>query len=276
MHGLAKITTWILIGYGLYACFFFFMARQIIFPRGQVGYPPGSIDNSSLRVDKVWLSTAAGKIETWFLPPAAGQTSGPAPAVIFAHGNAELIDFTPVELEPFTKLGIGVLLVEYPGYGRSEGRPSQESITAAFTAAYDMLVARKDVDPNKIILYGRSLGGGAACALAAARPAAAIILASSFTSIKSMAARYLIPGFLVRDPFDNLKVVHQYAGPILIIHGKYDDIIPYRHGKALYKAAKNAKLLTYDCGHNDCPPDPVRFWQDISAFLHESGLKKPL
>ena len=274
MHPLLKYIFWAICIYIVYCGFLFLMQRKIMFPRGMIPQP------ASLRKlpgrEIMWLENSSGRGESWLLRPVSGSTVRPVPAVIFGHGNGELIDFWPDELKRFTRLGMALLLVEYPGYGRSAGSPSQESITAAFTAAYDMLVARKDVDPDKIILYGRSLGGGAACALAAERPAAAIILASSFTSIKSMAARYLIPGFLVRDPFDNLNVVHQYAGPILIIHGKYDDIIPYRHGKALYKAAKNAKLLTYDCGHNDCPPDPVRFWQDISAFLHESGLKKPL
>ena len=207
--------------------------------------------------------------------PPAERFPEPAPVVIFTHGNAELIDFAPVEHKPFTKLGIGVLLVEYPGYGRSEGRPSQKSITDALLVAYDMLVERKDVDPNKIILYGRSLGGGAACALAAKRPVSALILASTFTSVKSMAARYLIPGFIVRDPFDNRKVVQNFNGPILIIHGKHDDLIPYRHGKALHRAAKNAKLLTYNCGHNDCPPDYTTFWEDISGFLREAGVYVP-
>ena len=273
MKGLVKITTWIIIGYSAYLCFFFIMSRQIIFPRSHVGYPPGSTQNIP-GIEKIWLNTASGKVEAWFMPP-DGQTSGPAPVVIFTHGNAELIDFAPGELKPFTQLGIGVLMVEYPGYGRSEGKPSQKSITDALLVAYDVLIKRKDVDPGKIILYGRSLGGGAACALAAERPVSALILASTFTSVKSMAARYLIPGFIVRDPFDNRKVVQNFSGPILIIHGKNDDLIPYRHGKALHKAAKKAKLITYNCGHNDCPPDYTRFWQDISGFLREAGFQIP-
>ena len=92
------------------------------------------------------------------------------------------------------------------------------------------------------------------------------------TSVRSMSARYLVPGFMVRDPFDNLAVVKEYAGPILIIHGRHDNIIPFRHGLALYKAAKKGTLLTYDCGHNDCPPNPVRYWQDVASFLHRAGI----
>jgi fermentation-respiration switch protein FrsA (DUF1100 family) len=192
--------------------------------------------------------------------------------VIFAHGNAELIDFLAEELQPFTKLGLTVLLVEYPGYGRSEGRPSQESIRNTFTAAYDMLVSRKDVDPHRIVLFGRSVGGGAACLLADHRPSAALILQSSFKSVRSFATRFLVPDFLVRDPFDNISVVRNYEKPVLVIHGKNDEIIPFSHGVALDRAAPNGKMIAYQCGHNDLPPDPRIYWDDIKQFLNANGI----
>jgi len=94
--------------------------------------------------------------------------------MIVGHGNAELIDFCQIDFEPFTYLGLGVLLVEYPGYGRSEGTPSQKSITETFVKAYDTIAARKDVDTEKIILFGRSVGGSAVCALSLERPSAAL------------------------------------------------------------------------------------------------------
>lgn len=271
MQAVLKFVLWGLIVYVAYVGLVFILARQIIFPRGQIGRPPLQPQGAQ-QVEKRWLETSFGKIETWFLPPISGPSDRPAPVVIFAHGNAELIDFSPLELKPFTEVGIGVLLVEYPGYGRSSGRPSQKSITEAFTAAYDMLIARGDVDPQKIILYGRSIGGGVVCALAATRPSVAMILVSTFTSIRSFAVRFLVPGFLVRDPFDNLKVVQNYRHPIMIMHGRYDEIIPYRHGVALAKAARNQKFITYECGHNDCPPNWERFWQDIFRFLQEAGI----
>jgi fermentation-respiration switch protein FrsA (DUF1100 family) len=192
--------------------------------------------------------------------------------VIFAHGNAELIDFWPETLKKFTLLGVGMLLVEYPGYGRSQGTPSQGSITEALVGAYDTLAERKDVDSSRIVLFGRSLGGGAICALAAQRPAAALILLSTFVSIQSFARNFFVPGFLVRDPFDNLAVVSSYSGPVLIMHGRNDDIIPYNHGKALYGAALNGQMITYECQHNDCPPSWEVFWQDVQSFLLDAGI----
>ena len=276
MQSFIKIATWAFLFYFAYCCLLFVLQRQIIFPRSQIPYPSGA-EKVIPGLEKIWLTTPSGKVETWFMPPlninpsktipAKPAPAKPAPAVIFGHGNAELIDFCPEELKVFTRIGIGVLLIEYPGYGRSEGSPSQKSISHAFNAGYDYLVSRKDVDPNRIILFGRSVGGGAVCALASNKPSAALILQSAFTSVRSFASRFLAPGFLVRDPFDNLSVVSAYTGPVLIIHGKYDDIIPFSHGKALYKKVRNGKMIVYDCGHNDCPPNQEIFRQDIETFL---------
>lgn len=266
MQIVLKIAGWGALFYLGYCCLLFLVQRQMLFPRYVIEEPEGTAEGIP-GLEKIWLDTAFGKVESWFLPAVPSRNAGPAPAVIFAHGNAELIDFWPEELKQFTHLGIGVLLVEYPGYGRSEGTPSQRSIGAAFVAAYDHLVQRADVDASRVILLGRSIGGGAVCALADQRPSAALILMSTFTSARSFASRYLAPGFLVRDPFDNLSVVESYPKPVLIIHGKHDEVIPYRHGVSLYTAAKQGKMITYDSGHNDCPPNWNMFWQDIESYL---------
>jgi hypothetical protein len=261
----------VVLAYAAYCTLVFAFQRQMIFPRSHIGYAPVALPDN-LPIEKIWLTIPGASVESWYIPPTGGPSNGRRPVLIFAHGNAERIDVCTGELMPFTALGIGVLLVEYPGYGQSTGTPSQKSITAAFIAAYDMLAARLDVDPSKIVFYGRSLGGGAVCALAAKRSAAALILASTFTGIRAMASRYLVPGFMVRDPFDNLTVVREFSGPVLIVHGRYDDIIPFHHGTTLQKAARRATLLAYDCGHNDCPPNAERFWRDIANFLREAGI----
>ena len=267
-----KIVSWLFFIYLAYCCLLLLMQRQILFPRHQIVMPSDSECNIP-GIEKIWIETVSGKIETWFLRP---ESNRPSPAIIFAHGNAEIIDMWPVTLSRFTQLGIGVLLVEYPGYGRSEGSPSQHSITEAFVAAYDMLIKRKDVDPSKIILLGRSIGGGAICTLAEQRPSAMLILKSTFINIRSMAAKYLVPGFIAPDSFDNLSVVSSYNGPVLIIHGKNDELIPYKHGVTLFKAAQQRTLLTYDCGHNDCPPGWDKFFQDIEPIFHHAGFMKDL
>jgi fermentation-respiration switch protein FrsA (DUF1100 family) len=271
VHILVQVAAGALILYLAYCSLLFLFQRQILFPRNQVGVPSGIAKNIA-GSEKIWLHTSYGKVEAWFLPPPADRGTEAAPAVIFAHGNAELIDFWPEEFSNLARLGTGVLLVEYPGYGRSHGTPSQRSITEAFVAAYDALVARKDVDPSRIILFGRSLGGGAVCALAAERPSAALILMSTFTSVRSLASKFLVPGFLARDRFDNLAVVSSYSDPVLVVHGSNDRLVPYEQGVTLYRAAQHGEMITYNCQHNDCPPSWDTFWRNVQTFLYHAGI----
>jgi pimeloyl-ACP methyl ester carboxylesterase len=206
------------------------------------------------------------------MPPGNIQPGNRAPVVIFAHGNVEVIDYLPGEFQWMNELGMGVLLVEFPGYGRSSGSPSQESITETFVAAYDKLTRRDDVDMDRIVLMGRSIGGGAVCALAEKRPSAAMVLMSTFTSARVFAAAYFAPGFLVLDPFDNLSAIEKYSNPVLIFHGVNDGIIPFSHGRALAGATPRGTLIGLPCGHNDLPPDPDRFRRDLTNFLIETGV----
>ena len=242
-----------------------------MFPRHQISQPL-QVEQPIPGLEKWWLDAESGKVEAWFVPAVDSPSVKPRPVVIFGHGNGELIDFWPAEFRGFARLGVSLMLVEYPGYGRSAGNPSEASITQTFVAAYDMLISRKDVDPSRIIFFGRSLGGGAVCALTRHRPSAALILMSTFTSAKSFAKSFLVPPFMVRDPFDNLAVVKNYPNPVLIIHGKHDTIIPFSHGKALHQAAKQAEMITYNAGHNDCPPDWDVFWRDVEGFLRKNGI----
>ena len=266
-----KYILWPLVLYIAYCGLLFLLQRHIIFPRYQIPQP-AQADLPMAGFEKIWLDTAGGKVEAWFIPAGKSPSPNPQPVVIFGHGNGEIIDYWPEELGKFARLGIGLLLVEYPGYGRSAGNPSEKSVTQTFVAAHDWVTSRTDIDSSGIILLGRSLGGGAVCALARHRPSAALILMSTFTSAKSFAKKFLVPSILVRDPFDNLSVVENYPGPVLIMHGKHDTIIPYSHGKALHAAAKRGEMITYNAGHNDCPPDWDKFWKDVERFLRQNGI----
>jgi fermentation-respiration switch protein FrsA (DUF1100 family) len=268
---LVKALTGAVCIYAAYCALMFLAQRQVIFPRYMIPTPTAP-DLKALGVERMWLETSFGKVEAWYLPPAFASDVKPAPAVIFGHGNGELIDYWPTEFGRFSSLGVGLLLVEYPGYGRSAGTPSQNSISEVFVLAYDLLAARRDVDPSRIVLFGRSLGGGAVCDLALKRPSAALILMSCFKSVSAFAVRYLAPAFLIRDPFDNLSVVRQYPGPVLVIHGNFDEVVPFSHGQALHAAAQNSKMIIYLAGHNDCPPDWSVFWRDMEDFLRVNGI----
>lgn len=269
LHILIRILLGGMALYIFYGAVLFFAQRRFIFPRHLVRTPPPPSDASGM--ERIWLETRAGRTETWLLSPE--NNPGPAPAVIVAHGNAELIDHWVGEMGALRRLGFAVLLVEYPGYGRSEGSPTQGSVTEAFVAAHDMLAAREDVDPDRIVFVGRSLGGGVACALAAERPPAALVLISTFKSVNAMAAeKFFVPPFFARDPFNNLKTLRNYPGPVLIAHGTRDSLIPFSHGVALQKAARRVRLITYDAGHNNCPPDWPTFWEEVERFLREEGV----
>jgi pimeloyl-ACP methyl ester carboxylesterase len=259
--------------YGAVCGLLFLGQRRIIFPRHFIPDVPAE-KVPPAGVERLWIKTPHATVEAWLLPPDRTPPSGRYPAAIFAHGNAELIDFWLPELRSLTRLGVGVLLVEYPGYGRSTGNPSMDSITQTFAAAYDTLVARRQVDASKIVLIGRSLGGAAACALAGSRPSAAMILMSTFTSVRDMAP-FWVPGFLIRDPFDNLAVVRSYRKPVFIIHGRQDRTIPYDHAIELHRTAPQSTLLGVNAGHNDCPPDWAVFWRAVADFLQRAGLIDP-
>jgi uncharacterized protein len=206
------------------------------------------------------------------LRPTNHHSLGKAPLIIIAHGNAEIIDGLPDEFDWLTDYGFALLLVEYPGYGRSEGTPSQARIAKVLLDAYDTVIQRPDIDPMRIILLGRSLGGGTICTLADQRPSAGLILISTFTDIKRFAKNYLAPSFLVRDTYDNNAVLEHYLKPVLIIHGSKDTVVPYNHALQLSRTAKNATLITYDCGHDDCPPDNKKFSEDLFLFFRKAGI----
>jgi pimeloyl-ACP methyl ester carboxylesterase len=236
--------------------------RSVLYPA-----PPASpVSPAEARPSVEILHLGGDRVEAWFLP-AAGVT-GPAPAIVFTHGNGELIDHWIDAFHALSHQGVSVLLVEYPGYGRSGGTPSESSITGTMLAAWDSLALRPDVDPERIIAWGRSLGGGAACALASRRDVAALVLESSFTGIRPLARRFGIFGPLVRDPFDNLPVVSEFTRPVLVLHGERDRIIPAEHGRKLDRAAADSELVLLPCGHNDCP------WQGerVLDFLRRRGL----
>ena len=235
------------------------LQRRVMYPRLA---HPGPAPALPIGTETVWLGDATD-VEAWLLRPASPS---PFPIVIFAHGNGELIDDWVGPFRDLTEAGLGVLLVEYPGYGRSGGRPTQRSITDVMVDAFDLLQQHVDVDGDRVVAYGRSLGGGAASALGAVRPVAALVLESTFTSVAAVAPWFL-PRALVLDPFDNLAVAVERRAPTLVLHGERDSVIPFAHGEALAHAAA-APIVRMPCGHNDCP----RPWPAILRFLGEHGI----
>ena len=243
--------------------------RRLLFPRHLTETQPQAA-NLVEGLEEVWIESDQGPVEGWLIPGGA-TAEAPGPAVVFAHGNAELIDYWPIEMAPYRKLGVTVLLAEFRGYGRSAGSPSQERITSDLVAFHDILAARPDVDPERIVFHGRSMGGGAVCALAVERRPAALILQSTYTSLPNMARRFFVPGFLILDRFDNEATLRSYDGPVLIVHGQQDTLIPFSEAEALRSASAGpSELVPLTGGHNDC--SQTRIFEEIERFFVDNSL----
>jgi uncharacterized protein len=242
--------------------------RGIMFPGTGIGgqidalpLPPGgrhvAVPASFGTVRAVWLAAAA---------PA------PAPALLYFHGNAELVAHNIGLLQPVAGLGMHVLLVEYPGYAGSDGVPGRDSLDEAARVAFDWLVRQPDVDPQRVLAMGRSIGSGPATALAAERPLAALVLLSGFSSLSQLAAGLGAPGVLLRDRWDNRAALSGFAAPLLLFHGRRDTIIPFAHASQLAEVVPQAQLVALDCGHNDCPYFDPAFTATLAAFLRDADV----
>jgi fermentation-respiration switch protein FrsA (DUF1100 family) len=258
--------------YGAAAALLYANQRVVIFPGRmvQVGERP-----EVAGMEVIPLVTPAGATEAWLLPPLGGDDGAPHPALIYAHGNGEVIDWWAEGLDALRRWGLAILLVEYPGYGRSRAEPSEAGIRAAMLAAYDALAQRADIDPHRIVAYGQSLGGGAVGTLIGRRPLAALILHSTFTSLRAMANAFYMPAFLLHDVFATDEALRTFAGPTLVLHGRQDELIPVTQGEALAALAARATLHLYDCGHVCWMQKDLPIERDIHAFLIANGIVPP-
>lgn len=254
--------------YVLYAGLLFSLQRRVLYPGAGLSPPSSSPGGSRPRTEALSLPTSGGGVDAWYVP-AAGET-GPrsAPAAIVFHGNAEFAVDLVEPFAPLSELGVAALYVEYPGFAGSGGRPSEASILEAAMAGFDWLIGHSDVDPERVFAIGRSLGAGVAAGLTRGRHLTALVLWSPFVSAGYIALRrYGLPPFLARDRFDSREALSVYSGPVLIFHGRQDRVIPYRHATILADVREGSELITWECGHNDCPPTASEFWEPLSNFL---------
>jgi uncharacterized protein len=247
-----------------------YVATQVIQIFATFPSPPPSAWNpdavDAAGGERLWLDVEGDRVEAWFLPPRGGAT--PAPLLVYAHGNGELIDMRAGDFGTLREAGIGVLQVEYPGYGRSGGSPSERTLTASLVAAYDRAAADPRIDPRRIAGYGRSLGGGAIAQLAVHRPLAALVHESTFENFEDIVMAYGVPRSLLINHFNTRDALAGYRGPLLLLHGTRDRTFDVKHARALATLANRATLHLDDCGHNDCPPR----WELVLGFLRRNGL----
>ncbi len=257
--------------YLLAALLLFFFQDRIIFP-GQAlkGMPDAGQGVAGLL--RLWTEQDEGRSEAWFLPALDASNEKPAGLLVFTHGNHELIDSWPSALRTYRRMGFHVLLPEYRGYGRSEGSPSEAAIVSDIEQLLKSVLARPDVDPGRVVYHGRSIGTGVACALARVRKPQAIILQSPFVSLTEMAHRMLMPGFLLRSPFESQEALQALGLPVLIFHGDVDTVVPTHHGRRLHEALPGSRFVLQSCNHGDCPPDLARHFEQIASFLADGNL----
>ncbi|MEQ8456614.1 MAG: alpha/beta hydrolase [Sandaracinaceae bacterium] len=220
-------------------------------------------------LERWWLDVEGGEVECWFLPGPAD--AGPGPAVVVAHGNAELIEDWLPRVAPYREMGLSVLLPEYRSYGRSGGTPGEAAILGDFAHFYDRMVDRPEVDPTRVVFHGYSLGGGVLGALSDRRRARALILESTFTNVADVASHYMAPMGAITDRFDTRAVLSRGSTPVLLMHGVDDAVIPFRHAVELDRVAWDSRLVAFDAGHDDLPRGEV-YWRTIRAFLTETGM----
>ena len=257
----------------LLAIMIFWLQRALLFP-GQYDSRPSNPPPAD--AEQWWLETDAGPVEAWFLPAIAEEASA-APTVVYAHGNGERIDLWPDMLMPYRRMGLNVVLAEYRGYGESAGRPSEDAIAADLVLLMDRLEADERVDPSRIVLHGRSLGGGAMGTLLETHPPRALVLESTFRSVYAIAwDHYYAPRFLIADGFDTERALARYDGALLVLHGRDDQVAAPSHGRALAEAtrpegAPTATLRMLGGGHNDMERGPA-YWSAIEETLRSAGV----
>jgi fermentation-respiration switch protein FrsA (DUF1100 family) len=252
--------------------FIYFPERELIGDPADFGLP---FDDAS------FAASDGVRLHGWFVPGAGGSVEqsnigtelrseavplfqgSNVPAApggvtwLWCHGNAGNISHRLENLRLLhDELGVGVFLFDYRGYGRSEGSPSEEGTYRDAEAALAYVLSRSDVDAERIVDFGRSLGAAVAVELATRRPPFALILESPLPSIAELVRHhypFLPVGGLLRTKYDSLSKIAKVRVPLLVLHGDWDEVIPFEAGRKLFEAANEPKRFytIRGAGHND-------------------------
>ena len=239
--------------------FLYYAQRSLMYFPETVRTPPAQAGLPE--AEEVTL-TAADGVDTiaWHVPPREGK-----PVILYFHGNGGALRY---RVDRFRKLiadGIGLVALEYRGYGGSSGSPSEAGLIADSEATYAFATARYPA--QQLVLWGESLGTAVAIALAAERPVGRVILEAPFTSAVAVAAThywYMPVRLLMRDQFRSDERIGKVTAPVLILHGKQDAVVPYAMGEELFALTKAPKHIArfLDGGHEDL---------DANGALHAVG-----
>jgi hypothetical protein len=215
-----------------------------VFPYGASVPDPGVHD--ALGAQDVWLRAEDGtKIHGWWF-----RAQGSRLVTLYLHGNAGDIGIRANHIHEIVAAGSDLLIIDYRGYGRSQGRPSERGLAMDADAGYAYVAAQG----KPIVIHGESIGSAVAVELATRRPAAGLVLEAPFTSLRAEAAHAIpIIGPLLVWGFDSKSRIARVHAPLLVIHGDHDQVVPYRLGRELYEAAPGPKAFwtVEGAGHND-------------------------
>ncbi len=196
--------------------------------------------------------------------------------LLYFHGNAGNISDRLEKISLLRKVGVHIFIIDYRGYGQSQGRPSEQGLYEDALGAYDYLLTRKDIEPDKIGAYGTSLGGAVAVDLATKRKLACLVIDSSFTKAADISKTIypFIPSFLIQTKMDSVRKIKNLAIPKFFIHSPQDEVIPYRLGRKLFEQAPEPKeFLDVRGGHNDNYEQSAELLESkLSDFLRRYGL----
>ena len=259
----------------LLASFYLFYPRVenffVFFPDSSFDLTPDALH---LTYKDVFFSTEDGRrLHGWFFPQ-----DGDSPVILFCHGNAGNISHRLHNVRLLLEKGLQVFIFDYRGYGKSSGRPSEKGIYMDGLAAYDYLVEMEYFTPDKIILFGRSLGATVAIEIAVRKDVKGIIIESGFTSTKGMAkTMFLFNPFSHFLPanYNNLEKIVRISVPKLIIHGDEDHIVPFAMGEKLFAASKEPKYFyaLRGAGHNDTyVVGGEEYFRKIAMFTRDSRI----
>ncbi len=253
---------------GLLVSFFAPLERMLVFfPTREVALTPG---DAGLEFEDVFIETAGGeRLHGWYVPGRREETW------VWFHGNGGNVGHRVEELAQFhRRLGVNQFIFDYRGYGNSDGAASVENTHQDARAALEYVRGRGDVDGERVVYFGRSLGAAVAVQLAVEHRPLGMVLVSPFTSLRDM-AKAAYPGLpflprLVGSRYDSLKQIPQVDAPLLVIHGQQDDIVPVEQGIRLFEAASEPKSLVIlpTAGHNDTyEAGGGLYWRSLAGFL---------
>lgn len=252
------------------ACFLLGAGFVMLFEDSFIYFPErGGVERSP--AEDVFLEASDGvRLHGWYAPAPEGR-----PTLLWFHGNAGNLEYRRDMFQRLRAMPAGVFLLDYRGYGRSEGKPSEEGLYRDARAAWEWLAAR--TPPRRIVVFGKSLGSAPACELACRVPCGGLILQSAFTSAPDMAWRVLplFPArWFMRTKFDNLSKIPRVACPKLFLHSRSDEIVPFAMGERLFAAAGDPKEAAWfdGAGHNDLWIVREREYYDrMARFLDRCG-----